>query len=116
MNRELREQNLKRLTEESAPYSHKELTYKSNTRKLPVFEIPVEYLIFNQYNGRIGTYVKTHQRQFGPIDASTAEGEEIIVKFLWNSKINRNKETLKDIQKNGQLEYDIVTRVGVVVD
>lgn len=117
MDKKLREQNLKRLIDESSrPYSFKELTYKSNTRKMPVYEIPVEYLIFNQYNGRIGTYVKTHERQFGEIDASTPEGEAVIVRFLWESKIHRNKETLKDIQKNGQLEYGIVTRDGVVVD
>ena len=117
MDQNTREQNLKRIIQDNQPYSYKDLTYKNpHAQKMPVYEIPVEYLIFNQHNGRIGTYIRTYQKQFGPIDASTSEGEEIIVKFLWESKKNRNKETLKDILLKGQLEPGIVTRDGVVID
>lgn len=117
MDQHTREQNLKRILKNSDPYSYKDLTYKTDkARKMPIYEIPVEFLIFNQHNGRIGTYVKTYEKQFGPIDASLKEGEEIIVKFLWASKKKRNKETLDDIKIKGQLEPGIVTRDGVVVD
>jgi len=116
MDRELRIQKLTELIRRHEPYSFKELTYKNTRGKLDVYEIPVEYLIFNQYNGRIGTYVKTHEKQYGPIDASTPEGEKIIVDFLWYSKEKRNKETQQDIEKNGQLEYGIVTKDGIVID
>jgi len=114
--RKLRIQKLTELINSKEPYSHKELTYKQKRGKLPVYEIPVEYLIFNQHNGRIGTYVKTYEKQYGPIDAETHEGEKIIVNFLWKSKENRNKETQKDIEENGQLEYGIVTKDGIVID
>ena len=115
MDAKLREERLDKL-KTGNPYAYKEMTYKNRTEKLAVFEIPVEYLVFNQYNGRIGTFVKTHEKQYGPIDSSTPEGEKIIVDFLWNSKKNRNKDTLKDIEEKGQLEYGIITKDGVVID
>ncbi len=115
MDAKLREERLNKL-KTGKPYAYKEMTYKSSTVKLAVFEIPVEYLVFNQYNGRIGTFVKTHEKQYGPIDSSTPEGEKVIVDFLWDSKKNRNEATLKDIKVKGQLEYGIVTKDGVVID
>jgi len=115
MEAKLREEKLKELTK-NEPYASKEMTYKNRTEKRAVYEISVDYLVFNQYNGRIGTYVKTHEKQYGPIDPSTKQGEKIIVDFLWESKKKRNKETEKDIKDKGQLEYGIVTRDGVVID
>jgi hypothetical protein len=82
----------------------------------PAFEINVNHLIFNQHNGRIGTFVKTYEKQYGTIQAHTEEGEAVIREFLWNSKRTRNKETLADIKENGQMEVGIVTRDGVVID
>ena len=115
MEAKLREEKLKELTK-NEPYASKEMTYKNRTEKRAVYEISVDYLVFNQYNGRIGTCVKTHEKQYGPIDSSTKQGEKIIVDFLWESKKKRNKETEKDIKDKGQLEYGIVTRDGVVID
>ena len=117
MNAKLREEKLNELKNSSSqPYAYKEITYKGSRKKLEVYEIPVEYLMFNRYNGRIGTYVKTHEKQHGPIDASSIKGENIIIDFLWNSKEQRNIETMRDIEENGQLEYGIVTRDGIVID
>jgi len=115
MEAKLREKKLKELMK-NEPYASKEMTYKNRTEKRAVYEISVAYLVFNQYNGRIGTYVRTHEKQYGPVDPSTKEGEKIILKFLWESKEKRNKETEKDINEKGQLEYGIVTRDGVVID
>lgn len=115
MDTKLREERLDELKKKNS-YSYKEMTYKNQTQRLEVYEIPVEYLVFNQHNGRIGTFVRTHEKQYGPIDSSTPEGEKIIVDFLWNSKKERNKDTLKDIEEKGQLEYGIVTKDGVVID
>ena len=114
----LREQRLTKLEKDKkdTPYSYKELNYKNVSQKLPVYEINTEYLIFNQYNGRIGTYVKTYEKQNGPIDAATDAGEEIIYNFLLESKEERNLETQQSIETNGQLEYGIVTRDGIIID
>ncbi len=96
--------------------SSKRISYEKETKEMPSYNIPVEYLIFNQYNGRIGTFVKTYEKQVSKIDASTEEGENLIVDFLWKSKEQRNKETLKDISDKGQLEIGIITKDGVIID
>ena len=89
----LRAEKIKELEKNTEPCSSKEMIYKSTkARSMPVYEIPVDYLIFNQHNGRIGTFVKTYEKQHGPIDASTPEGEKEIIKFLWNSKKSRNNK------------------------
>jgi len=115
LDKDTRIEKIKEVTSRES-YSFKELTYKKRRKKLPVYEIPIEFLIFNQYNGRIGTYVKTYEKQYGSINSATPEGEKIIVNFLWESKENRNKETKKDIEKNGQMEYGIVTKDGIIID
>lgn len=95
----------------------KRIMYKNDTKDLKAYAIPVEALIFNQYNGRIGTWVKTYEKLNGTtIDASTEEGEKTIIDFLWNSKPERNKKTKEDIEEKGQLEVGIVTKDGVVID
>ncbi len=97
--------------------STKRMSYGSEKSKdMKAYDINVDYLVFNQYNGRIGTFVKTYEKQYGKIDAETPEGEEKIINFLWKSKENRNKETLIDIKEKGQLEIGIVTKDGVVID
>lgn len=112
-----REQKLRELMRDNKPIGSKLLVYKGTKAvSLDVYEIPVDYLIFNQYNGRIGTFVKQHEKLHGPIDATTPEGEKYIREFLWNSKVNRNKATEKDIKEKTQIEYGIVTRDGVIVD
>jgi hypothetical protein len=83
---------------------------------MPVYVIPVEFLIFNQYNGRIGTFVKTHEKLHGPVNASSEDGENIIVDFLWRSAEKRNIQTMRSLKENGQQEYGIVTKDGVVID
>ena len=95
----------------------KKLNYENKKGEVFLaYNIPVEYLIFNQYNGRIGTFVKTYEKQKSTIDATTEGGEKLIVDFLWKSKENRNKETLEDIKEKGQLEVGIVTADGVIID
>lgn len=94
----------------------KTIRYKNETRDMPAHSIPIEYLIFNQYNARIGTHVKTYEKENGPLDATTPEGESIISKFLWDSKKSRNQGSYNDILSKGQLEVGIVTKDGVVID
>lgn len=113
-----REQKLRELIEKQKPVGTKQLVYKSEKKSTPhdVYQIPVEFLIFNQFNGRIGTFVKQYEKLHGTINASNPEGESKIIEFLWNSKESRNKETKADLRSKGQLEYGIVTRDGVIID
>jgi len=98
------------------PFSYKHMAYKGKSEKMPVYQIPVEYLVFNQYNGRIGTFIKTYEKLHGPVVADSEEGEKIIVDFLWRSAEKRNKATMESLKENGQQEYGIVTKDGVVID
>lgn len=116
MNAELRIQKIQEIINKNHPKSSKRITYGTETKEMNSYDIPVECLIFNQYNGRIGTFVKTHEKQYGSIDSSTDEGEKMIVDFLWNSKKSRNKETFDDIKEKGQLEIGIITKDGVIID
>jgi hypothetical protein len=99
------------------PYSHKDIYYKGKKRKLPVYEIDLDYLVYNQWNGRIASLVKSHYKETGfEIDASDPKGIELIEKFLWKSNESANKVTEKSIFDQGQNEYGIVTKDGVVID
>ncbi len=117
MDRNIREVKIQEImSAESNKSGSKNITYKDNTSEMTAYKIPVEYLIFNKYNGRIGTFVKTHEKQYGPINATTESGEELIVNFLWKSKESRNKKTMADINEYGQKEVGIITKDGVIID
>jgi len=65
------------------PYSYKDIYYKGSTKKLPVYQIDLDYLVYNQYNGRIASLVKSHYKETGfEIDANDPKGIELIEKFL----------------------------------
>lgn len=116
MEANLRTKKLKDIRINEEPYAKKDIHYKNQNETMNVFQIPLDCLIFNQHNGRIATFVKTYEKEHGPINANTNEGEELIAKFLWDSKENRNKTTQQDLREKGQLEYGIVTSDGVVID
>ena len=113
----LRIQKLREIVQESTPCGSKRIIYKSKKNEdTDAYEIPVAYLVFNKYNGRIGASVKTHEKQYGEIDVTTKKGEDLICDFLWKSNENRNKKTLQSIQDEGQSIIGIVTKDGVVID
>jgi len=117
MNKEQRIAYLTKLVTEKQPYGSKEVWYKNDRRKLLVFEIDLQYLIYNAYNGRIASFVKSHEKQTGKkLDASKDDDAKLIEEFLWNSNIPSNKETKKSLEEKKQLEYGFVTRDGVVID
>ena len=93
------------------------LWYKNKRRNLPVYEIDLDYLVYNQYNGRIATAVKSFEKENNRIlDASKEEDKDTIADFLWYSKENSNKSTLTSLKEQGQLKYGIVTSDGVIID
>lgn len=116
METQLRIQKLKKIIATGNHCARKDIHYKGEKKLMDVFDIPLEFLIYNQYNGRIATFVKTYEKQHHPIDATTDEGKELIAQFLWQSKESRNKFTQQDLHDKGQLEYGIVTADGVVID
>jgi len=83
---------------------------------MPVFKIPLEYLIYNQRNGRILSRTLSHEANTSMIDAQSKSGNSLIQKFLFESAEAKNKKTEADIRKYGQKEVGIVTLDGIVID
>ena len=94
-----------------------EIYWKNETKLFPVFKIPLSLLLFNPYNGRIASNIKTiekHWRQ--DIDITNQEHQSIIKNFIWESKIDSNKKTLANLKERGQMLPATITRDGVLID
>ena len=117
MEKELRIIKLKEIQENGVPYQTGfRIRYQGDVKSFNVYKIPLKFLIYNKYNGRIGSRVKTFQKQYHELDAENDEHKKIIENFLWESKKDRNENTMQDIILNGQLKVGIVTSAGVIID
>lgn len=92
------------------------LRYKGSTRTEIVWRIPLDYLVYNKYNGRIGSDVLSYERQNGELNAETDTDCQLIEKFLFESKKDRNRTTMDSLLKTGQQRYGVVTSDGIIVD
>jgi|LSQX01.1.fsa_nt_gb enoyl-CoA hydratase/carnithine racemase len=93
------------------------LTIRNKSRDFNVYQIPLDCLIYNPYNGRFKSKFKTYEALYGrKLDAEDATDVQIISEFLWKSNEAKNKLTLEDIYEKGQQTYGIVTRDGQIVD
>lgn len=92
------------------------LRYRGETRVETVYRIPLDFLVYNKYNGRIGSEVLSYEKQNGIIDAETESDRLLIEKFLYDSKKDRNDTTMRSLLDNGQQRYGIVTSDGIIVD
>jgi len=92
------------------------LRYKGSTSSQIVWRIPLDYLIYNKYNGRIGSDVLSYEKQKGELNAELESDRKIIEHFLFESKSDRNKTTMDSLLKIGQQRYGIVTADGIIVD
>ncbi|MGI2733499.1 hypothetical protein [Bacillus cytotoxicus] len=117
LSEDLRIQKLNEIKDNERPImTGVKLFYKGQERKFDVYQIPLEYLVYNPYNGRIGTKVKTFEVTSHKLDPENQNDISIIEQFLWDSKPDRNKKTLKSLLKIGQQEYGIVTKNGYIID
>lgn len=92
------------------------LRYKGQTHAEKAYKIPLDFLIYNKYNGRIGTEVLSYEKQNSTLDPEKEADRRIIENFLWDSKEERNKTTMDSLKKIGQQRYGIVTADGIIVD
>ena len=86
-------------------YSSMEVMYGGHRVLLPVHSIPLDVLIYNKYNGRIASMVKSYEKQHRTLNAAVDEDKLIIEKFLWQSNPGRNKTTQADLEERKQLRY-----------
>ncbi|MBC8369457.1 MAG: hypothetical protein H8E25_05625 [Planctomycetes bacterium] len=98
------------------PIDRERIMWQDESQLMEVYKIPLRDLIFNKYNGRIGSRVKTFESGNHTINPETEEGRTLIKSFLWKSAEGRNRKTEKDLRAKGQQRNAIVTLDGVIID
>lgn len=119
MNKEVRKEKIQEVInscKDRTDLLNHEIMWEGQLKTEKVYNIPLSYLIYNKYNGRILSRTKSLEKQNQIIDVETEIGRDLIEKLLWESKIDRNKKTLKSIGDFGQQKVGIITKDGVIID
>ncbi|MFT6477397.1 MAG: hypothetical protein ACI9V1_000332 [Spirosomataceae bacterium] len=119
MNKEVRIQKIREIIERDKNRTdllNHEIMWEKQLKTEKVFNIPLSYLIYNKYNGRILSRTKSLEKQKQEINLESDEGRDIIENLLWESKVDRNKKTLSSIKDFGQQKVGIITKDGVIID
>ncbi len=119
MNKEVRIQKIQEIIERDKNRTdllNHEIMWEKQLKTEKVFNIPLSYLIYNKYNGRILSRTKSLEKQNQEINLETDEGRDLIENLLWESKVDRNKKTLSSIKDFGQQKVGIITKDGVIID
>lgn len=117
MNKETRIQRIAEILErKDSSHGGIEIPWEDALVLMPVYKIPLNYLIFNKYNGRILSRTKSLEKQGRQILPDTDEGEKTIADLLWHSDAKRNAQTLTSLKAIGQEKVGIITRDGIIID
>jgi hypothetical protein len=115
MNKETRILKIQEITSKE-PFTTIEIPWMDQLQVMNVYKIPLEYLIYNKYNGRILSRTKSLEKQNQLLDPETPEGKKIIEELLYESHKDRNAKTLKNLTEFGQQKVGIITRDGIIID
>ena len=109
------------LIEEHLKNRFKKIEQISSDNKLANFDktfnryrVPVYELVFNPINDRLAMELEDEGITFE--NGKTEENQEKIELLLWETSKKKNKETLRDILKNGVLEDIVIDINGVILD
>lgn len=116
MNAEMRKKKLTEIKKTEAYMTGIRIRYKGESVPFDAYKIPLKFLVYNKYNGRIGSLVKSYEKQNPKIKPEEPDGAKIIEDFLWVSKSARNETTMKSLVRDGQKQWGIVTNDGVIID
>jgi|SRR5690554_1476048 len=67
------------------------LTYRGEARTEKVYKIPLDYLIYNKYNGRIGSDVLSYEKQNGDLNPEK-DSDRIIIEGEW-TRVKYSQQT-----------------------
>lgn len=83
-----------------------------------VYEIPLEFLYYNDQNGRINTLYKKYSSTHGLISPEPGDSEynKIFEKFIFESNTQAMKDTKQSIDEKFQQEPGVVLPDGRVID
>jgi len=118
MNKETRIQKIQEIItrDKSNPFGKMEIPWNDVLETKNVYLIPLEYLVYNKYNGRILSRTQSLERQNYIIDVETEKGKKDIEELLFESNESRNKTTQKSINDYGQQKVGIITKDGIIID
>lgn len=116
MNKETRKQQILKIRNNEKPIGRIDIPWKDKLEAMDVYQIPLDILIFNKYNGRILSRTKSLENQHKLINPETEEGKKLIEGLLYDSKPQKNEETLKSLTKLGQEKVGIITEDGIIID
>jgi hypothetical protein len=117
MNSQERKQKLQELISTQVPCrTGIPIMYHGVRITFDAYQIPLEYLVYNPYNGRIGSVVKSYERQNHTLNPENPQDKILIEKFLWKSKVDANKKTKERLLKEHQEKHGIVTADGKIID
>lgn len=92
-----------------------EIFWKDNLVQMNVYKIPLEYLIYNKYNGRILSRTKSLEKQNRKLNAED-DNDKVLIEELLEKSTDRNENTLKSLKKHGQEKIGIITKDGIIID
>lgn len=86
--------------------------------KYDVYKIPLEYLYYNDHNGRINTIYKKYSSSNGLLDPEPGNSEynEIFETFIIDSNKQAMKDTKQSIKNKTQQEPGVVLPDGRIID
>lgn len=86
--------------------------------KYDVYSIPLEYLYYNDQNGRINTMYKKYKSVHGLLTPKAGDSEynKIFEQFIFESNKEEMKDTKKSIEEKTQQEPGVVLPDGRVID
>lgn len=118
MNKETRIKKISEIIDrdKANPYGKQDIPWEDVLKPMDVYKIPLDYLIYNKYNGRILSRTKSLESQGRQIDAETEAGKQLVERLLTESNPGRNKQTLESITKLGQEKVGIITKDGIIID
>ena len=96
----------------------KRLTIGGKTKDYPVYKFPLEYLYYNDQNGRINTVYHQYISNHGKLTPEIGDSKynEIFEKFIFESKKQALKDTQISISEKGQQEPGVILSDGRVID
>lgn len=96
----------------------KRLTIDGQSKTYPVYKFPLEYLYYNDQNGRINTiyhqYIANHKRLVP--EPGNSEYNKIFEDFIIKSKEQALNDTKQSIKERGQQEPGVILTDGRVID